>query len=76
MDSAGAPTAVVTPPGETPTSPGATEVEGAAALVDDDVVPVGDGVAGGSSVLEEHPATIAARATREANTRGQRILPM
>ena len=59
MESAGAPTAVVTPSGDTPTSSGAIdvgtteEVDGAA----------GDG-GGGDSVVDEHPD----RTTRPATT--------
>ncbi len=56
MDSAGAATAVVTPPGDTPTPPGGTDVEGLAPPVEDvDGVP-DDGV---GSVLDEHPGRIA-----------------
>ena len=68
MDSAGAPTAVVTPPGDTATAPGAGAAElgggtadGAAPEVDDD----GDAGSG----AEEQPADAAAPIMMTAATR-------
>jgi hypothetical protein len=57
VESAGAPTAVVTPPGDTPTSPGGA-VGGIPGSPTDDVDGAAGGDVGGGSVVDEHPDSV------------------
>ncbi|BBX15163.1 hypothetical protein MDUV_00230 [Mycolicibacterium duvalii] len=70
MDSAGAPTVVVTPPGDTPTSPGPTGVAGAEVVVSD-----ADGGPGSCSPPDEQPAS-ATVTTTTSPARPRRYLRM